>query len=88
MRFVDVEKIRIVHFKAELLGCSGSELVNHLDSLRHGISQAHHKVSPNLAPGLQLPILSVPGFVVVTVLPIIVGTGAVVIVIIVSLFLQ
>ena len=85
MRFVDVEKIRIVHFKAELLG---SELVNHLDSLRHGISQAHHKVSPNIAPGLQLPILSVPGFVVVTVLPIIVGTGAVVVVIIVSLFLQ
>ena len=56
--------------------------------MRDGISQARHKVSPNLAPGLQLPILSVPGFVVVTVLPIIVGAGAVVVVIIVSLFLQ
>ena len=80
--------MEIVNFQSELLDSSGSKLVNHLDSVRDGVSQADHQVSPDLAPGLQLPVLSVPGLVVVTVLPVIVGAGAVVIVIIVSLFLE
>ena len=79
--------MEIVNFQSELLDSSGSKLVNHLDSVRDGVSQADHQVSPDLAPGLQLPVLSVPGLVVVTVLPVIVGAGAVVIVILVRLFL-
>ena len=80
--------MEIVNFQSELLDSSGSKLVNHLDSVRDGVSQADHQVSPDLAPGLQLPVLSVPGLVVVTVLPVVEGAGAVVVVVIlVRLFL-
>ena len=80
--------MEIVNFQSELLDSSGSKLVNHLDSVRDGVSQADHQVSPDLAPGLQLPVLSVPGLVVVTVLPVVVGAGAVVVVVVlVRLFL-
>ena len=66
-----------------------SKLVDHLDGVRDGVSQTQDQVPANLppGPGLQLPVLSVPGLVVVTVLPVIVGAGAVVIVILVRLFL-